>query len=379
MSKRLRLLSFALYDSAETVLGALVFSTLYPLYITEHLDTKVYSALYGFSFFLSFLLALQLGRVADSRGLRKRFFIFFSLGVPLMGLVLHLTFEVPTVNFLFYLLLALVHQQALVFYNSLLKSFDARGVASGLGVAVGYVGSAVALLFLAPRVELPQAFIWVSLIFFLLSLPSLLTLKEPQERQQVRLKELLKDRRFLFLMGSILMLMELAHTLIAMMGVYLREVYALDKQEIYRVIGLSALGGVLGGAFFGLLTDRMSAERLFPFGFFLWAGFVVLLYFTPESMLLPLGLLAGLCLSHLWTTSRVLLLEKFTEGDVSVRFSFYSLSERVASTVGLMVWSFFLLVTGGQYRLSALLMLVFPLLGLVLYLLSDRRFKVKGF
>ena len=38
-------------------------------------------------------------------------------------------------------------------------------------------------------------------------------------------------------------------------------------------------------------------------------------------MILLLGLFAGLSLSHLWTTSRVLLIERFTRGDIALRTS----------------------------------------------------------
>jgi len=50
-----KLLSFALFDSGETILGALIFSTFYPLYITQHIDPKLYSFLYGLAFFFPFL------------------------------------------------------------------------------------------------------------------------------------------------------------------------------------------------------------------------------------------------------------------------------------------------------------------------------------
>ncbi len=373
---KLRLLSFALYDSGETILGALIFSTLYPLYITKHIDVKSYSFVYGFVFFVSFLLALQFGKLADKRGWRKRFFTFFSLSVPAVCLLLFVSFESPLINFLFYLLLAVVHQQALVFYNSLLKSFDLKGFASGFGVALGYVASALALIFLAPNLSLPYAFLWVAMLFFLLSVPSLYSLPEPMGRQEVMLRKLLRDKNFVLTLLSMLLLMELAHTMIAMMGVYLREVYGLSERDIYKTIGFSALGGVLGGLLFGKLTDWLSARRLFPLGFLLWSVFLLLLYSTPKELLLPLGFFAGLCLSHLWTTSRVLLIERFSGGDIAVRFSFYSLSERIASSLGLISWSLFLFITE-DYRLSALLMLLFPAIGVLLYILSNRRFEIQ--
>ena len=374
MKKSHRILSFALFDSGETILGALLFSTLYPLYITQHIEVKTYSLMYGFAFFLSFLFALQVSKMADHRGLRKLFFTLFSLSIPLTCFFLYLSFQRVSLNFFFYLLLAILHQQALIFYNSLLKTFETRGFASGFGVALGYVGSAIALIFLAPKLNLPSAFLWLALIFFLLSLPSVLALPEPKQRQEINLWKILKERDFLLVMLSMLLLMELANTMIAMMGVYLREVYGLEKGDIYRVIGFSAIGGVLGGILWGSLTDKLSASRLFPLAFLFWSLFLLFLYITPRDFLLYLGLFAGFSLSHLWTTSRVYLIEKFTKGDIAIRFSFYSLSERIASSFGLFSWSFLLYITGDNYKLSALLMVFIPLLGFVIYRISGKRF-----
>ncbi|HHJ63728.1 MAG TPA: hypothetical protein ENJ61_02370, partial [Aquifex aeolicus] len=70
--------------------------------------------------------------------------------------------------------------------------------------------------------------------------------------------------------------------------------------------------------------------------------------------------------------SRVLILSEFPEGEASVRLSFLSLTERIASTSGLTVWAIFLMLSNDNYRLSAALMVVFPLGGIGLYLLYLR-------
>ncbi len=96
--------------------------------------------------------------MADYRGLRKTFFSLFSLLIPLICFALYLSFHKVELNFFLYLLLAIIHQQAMLFYNSLLKIFETKGTASGFGVALGYVGSAIALILFAPRLSLPTAF-----------------------------------------------------------------------------------------------------------------------------------------------------------------------------------------------------------------------------
>ena len=365
-------LSFALFDSGETILSALVFSTFFPLYITEYVDPKIYSLIYGGSFLLSFGLALQLGRIADSRGLRKQFFTLFGFAVVLLCASLWLSYANPVLSLLLFVLLTVSHQQSFVFYNSLLLGFEKRGLTSGIGVALGYVASALSLIFLARHLDGAEVYPVVALLFFLLLLPSLFFLKNPSQRSEVRLRDMFRDRRFLLLVLSLLSLTEVANTLTAMMGIYLREVYALSAVEIYRVIGFSALGGVAGGFLWGHLTDLFGPRWTFPAGFALWILFLLLLPLVPPKLILPVGFLAGLSLAHLWTTSRVLILSEFPEGEASVRLSFLSLTERIASTSGLTVWAIFLMLSNDNYRLSAALMVVFPLGGIGLYLLYLR-------
>ncbi|WP_457601662.1 MFS transporter [Hydrogenivirga sp.] len=366
-------LSFGLFDTGETILGALVFSTFFPLYITQHISTSLYSFLYGLSFLLSFALALYLGRLADRRAVRKPLFSLFGALVSLLCALVGLSLSYPGLALLFFLLLAVSHQQALVFYNSLLLGFERRGFTSGLGVALGYVGSAVALIFLARHLRSPEVYYFVSLIFLIFLVPSLLTLENPPQKEEVSLKEVFRDKKFLLLILSILTVTEVANTLVAMMGVYLREVFSLENSDIYRVIGLSALGGVLGGVFWGRLSDAFGVKKVFPLGFILWSLFLITLPLAGKSLILLWGFLAGVSLSHIWTTSRVLILSEFPEGEASVRLSFLSLTERVASTLGLFIWGILLLLTEGDFRLSAGLMALFPLLGLLLFVYMRSR------
>ncbi len=361
-------LSFALFDSGETILSALVFSTFFPLYITKFIDTKIYSALYGFAFLLSFLLALYLGWVADRSSKRKPFFISFSILTSFFCSLIALFYLHPYLALVAFLLLAISHQQAFVFYNTLLLNFEAKGFASGLGVAMGYVASAIALVFLARYLKEPEVYLIVAGMFLALFLPSLRYLDNPVSGDSASLKAVLKDRKFILFVVSLLSMTEVANTLIAMMGVYLREVYQLERGEIFRVIGLSALGGVGGGVLWGALADRIGVVRIYPIGFFLWSGILVALPFVPAEGVLLVGLAFGVALSHLWTTGRVYTLEVFETSSASIRLSFLSLTERIASTTGLMLWSLFLLITGDNFRLSAGLMAIFPLLGALLYL-----------
>ncbi len=368
-------LSFALFDTGETILGALVFSTFFPLYIIKHIDTKVYTLVYGSAFIVSFFFALILGKIADSKGYRKLFFGIFVSLTALFCILLFFTSDYPILSLIIFSAMAISHQQAFVFYNSMLLGFDSRGTVSGLGVAFGYIGSAIALIFLAKMLHIPDAYLVVAGIFYTLSLPAVIFLKNPLQREEGSIKAVFKEKKFILTIISILSLTEVANTLIAMMSIYLKKVYGFEDVYIYKVIGFSAIGGIVGGFLWGKITDIFSAKKIFPIGFLLWIGFLVALPLTPTKLVLLIGLSAGFALAHLWTTARILILEEFPEGQASLRLSFLSLTERIASTTGLFTLSLFLWLTSDNFRLSAFLMVIFPLAGLYFFYIARKNAK----
>lgn len=315
-------------------------------------------------------MALILGKIADEKGLRKKFFLLFVFLTSFFGFLLYIFYENPYLALFVFVLMAIFHQQSMVFYNSMLLDFKEKGFTSGLGVAFGYIGSSISLIFLAKILNIPDVFLIVSLIFLILSFPSFLFLENPQKTSKVSAVQLFKEKRFIFTIISILSLTEVANTLIAIMGIYLKQVYSFENLTIYKIIGISAIGGIIGGIFWGYLSDKFKIEKIFLFGFFLWIIFLILLPITAANIIYLIGFLAGFSLSHIWTVSRVLIIEKFPSGQVSTRMSFLSLTERIASTTGLLVWSLLLLITEDNFRLSAFLMIVFPLVGLFFYKIS---------
>lgn len=94
--------------------------------------------------------------------------------------------------------------------------------------------------------------------------------------------------------------------------------------------------------------------------------------FISSQLIVYFGFFVGLSLAHLWTVSRVYIIQEFPSSEISTRMSFLSLSERIASTTGLFVWGLLLLITKDNYVLSAFLMTIFPLLGFFVYKLSQK-------
>ncbi|MCS7084156.1 MAG: MFS transporter [Aquificaceae bacterium] len=367
-----RSLAFGLFDAGETALGAILISTLFPLYISNHIPTKVYTLLYGLSMVVSFVLALLLAKVADEKSIRKRLFSTFGILTSLFCALIALSLKNPYLGLLVFLLMLIFKQQSLVFYASLLGGFEKRGLTSGIGVSMGYLGASLSLVFFAPRLELPSGALFISILFLALLLPAVMILDEPKKlNQEISILKVLKSKKFSILLLSCLLVMEVASTMSAIMGIYLKEVYNLEKKEIYLTIAFSAFGGVFSGPIFGYLTDKLGPSRIFPLSFILWACFLVLLFLTPKELIRYLGLFAGLCLAHLWTSVRALIIHN-SEGDFATKMAMLSLSERLSMSIGPIIWSLLLTLTLDNYRLSALLMVIFPALGGFFYLISRR-------
>ena len=368
----LKKLAFSIFDTGETILGAIIFSVFFPLYITRYISVETFTFFYGLVFLISFIISLQLGKIADERNLRKKFFSFFSISIFLLTLLLAFISENYLFSLIIFFLLATFHQQNLVFYNSLLTDFKEKGFVSGLGVSFGYVGSAIALIFFAQYFKIPDVYIYTGLIFLILALPSILFIENPEIKpKKINLKKIFSDKEFLLVIISILFLTEIANTLISLMGIYLKEVYKLEETEIYKVIGFSSLGGIVGGIVWGYLTKFIDIRHLFSVGFLFWFLFLVFLPFAPKDFLIAIGLFAGFSLSHLWTTSRVLIIEVFPENEVSTRLSFLSLTERISSSFGLIVWSFLLTLTK-SYQITVLVMSVFVLIGACIFIFRHK-------
>ncbi len=364
--------SFAIFDTGETILGAIVFSVFFPLYITKYISVETFTFFYGLIFLISFIVSLQLGKIADERNLRKGFFTFFTVSIFLLTLLLAIVSNNYILSLLIFFLLAITHQQNLVFYNSLLIDFKEKGFVSGLGVSLGYIGSAVALMFFAQYLEIPYVYIFTALVFMLLALPSILFIENPNIKpKKINLKAIFSDKEFLLVIVSILFLTEIANTLISLMGVYLKEVYKLEDTEIYKVIGFSSVGGIVGGIVWGYLTKYFDIKNLFVISFIFWFSFLIILPFTPKDFLILVGLFAGFSLSHLWTTSRVLIIEVFPKNEVSTRLSFLSITERISSSLGLMVWSFLLTLTK-SYKITVLSMSIFVIIGACIFLFRHK-------
>ena len=284
---------------------------------------------------------------------------------------------------LFWVVLAFVvagffYQVTLAFYNNLLPEAGEgqTGLASGLGVAFGYVGSAVALsLTRLFSPSYPVIFVGTALLFGVLG--ALVALATPSRTRRVptpSLREVFgivfQDRAFGGFLLVAFTLTEPAHTGILLLSLYFKRVFAMPDGQIALLLAGGAVSAALGALLWGLLAQRLSARRVFGWLFPLWAAGLLLVALTPRWGVFPLALLLGALLAGIWVLLRVVLLEGFGDRPLTLYFTYLALVERAASMVGPLLWSGVVRTlhdTPLAFRVGTGVLALFPVIGWGVY------------
>jgi UMF1 family MFS transporter len=292
------------------------------------------------------------------------------------------------------------YQTGLVSYNSLLTSVSApadRGRTSGLGVALGYVGSFLGMTLVFPFVDgakfakLPEAFqsfingltlvpmsadaglvranafIPTAALFALFSIPIFVRVRETSQAGggsagltlssvKETFREIVRDRDLRnFFIGTFLYL-DAIHTVYIVMATYGKFAAGLQDDQIIVVMMIALGAAIAGSAAYGALTDRLPLRISLFIVLGNWViALVLALFATSFSTYLPVAIVAGIGLGGVEVVTRVALLGLV---DVSRRgryFGFFNLTGKASSIVGPQLWALtlFLFAGAGAVRFRA--------------------------
>jgi MFS transporter, UMF1 family len=373
----LPVLSWALYDFANTIFSSNINTIFFPLYVSETVGkseslNQIASTFISYanalaSFFLVVFSPLY-GTWIDRTGRRKKWLgIFTALSVAatlLMGVAgysnhANFIFGLPA-SFVIIVLLFVAakffYHSGLVFYDSMISSLGNKQeipLISGFGVAVGYVGTLVGLavyLFVGEK-DYYRAFIPSALLFLLFSLPLFFFVKEEAEKAAAlkrkagffagyrdiyaTLKEMKKYQNIFTFMIAYFFLNDAVATTIAIMSVYAKSIVGFTAGEFILLYLVSTVSSIIGSFLFGYITRNKGTKKAVLYvGIMMCIALAIgVLAFSKLSFWIA-GSLFGVSLGAMWVTSRTYIVELSPQDKQGQFFGLFAFSGKVSAIIG---------------------------------------------
>jgi len=364
--KRSAIVSWALYDFANTIFAANVIALYVPLWVTQELGGA--DIHYGLALACSMaavaLTMPLLGTVSDQWGKRKPLLLLFTAVCTCATGVLGVWTSLPLALVCFAVANYAYHG-GLVFYNALLPAVTNKrhwGRVSGLGVGLGYAGAICGVVMVIPfvsgrlwRWDVPflagggnaASFLPTALLFLVFALPLFVWVREGGRTTQ---------RRKGGIWGALLKVMEYPHvirfllarffyldginTVVVFMSIYLVKVVGFSGMgEVQGFFIVSTVFAVGGGMGWGVAADRWGHKRTLSLVLFIFMATAVVAAVAAHKLLFWfIGPLIGVALAGVWTCDRPLLITLAPPQMYGECFGLYSLAGKLAAILGPLQW-----------------------------------------
>jgi UMF1 family MFS transporter len=276
------------------------------------------------------------------------------------------------------------YQAAQPFYNAMMPELappEEQGRLSGIGTAVGYVGTIVGLLLVAPffsgaipllgalpgtvigwlRTGVPftahagrvSTFVPTALLFLLFSLPLFLFCRDHNPRREhvpinwrtvfADVAHTLRDTRhhpgvLSFILASFLY-QDAIGTITSFMALYAVKAMGFARGTEATLFLVLTVPAILGSYVAGRLVDRYGARSTLIGTVVAWIALLLAMIAVPSQQAFWIvGLLIGLNFGAVPTAERPMLLALVPEDEAGRFFSLMLLSSRAAAVAGPLIW-----------------------------------------
>jgi UMF1 family MFS transporter len=399
-ASRGQILSWTLFDFANTAFSVVVVTVIYSRYFTNYVASGqrwLWGLAVSLSMVLAALLAPPLGAVADFSRNRKRFLLLFTLTSVLCTALLYFVGAgMIAAGIALFVVANIGFEGGLVFYDAFLPGLTTRssyGRVSGYGFAMGYLGALAILLLvilILPESSRPDyyhyvrlTFVMAAAFFLLFSLPLFFSLHEPSldrspppsllragfARARDTLRDLFVEKRhpsvsrflvaFFVYNDGIL-------TVIAFAAIFAESTLKMSDAGIIAFFAIVQTAAILGSVVFGVITDAIGPKRTIGVTLLLWIGIVAGAYFVQsEGFFYVVALLAGVAIGSTQSASRSLMALLTPPGREAEFFGFYDgFCGKASAVIGPLTYGVIADLT--NERIAALSIGLFFLAGLIL-------------
>lgn len=386
------IIGWMFYDFANSSFTTIIVTVVYSAYFIKQVvggtagyGEQLWGRAVAISMTLVALSAPIFGAVADfSRSKKKFLFINCYITVIFTGLLYFVNSGEIIKGMIFFIIANFGFNSANVFYDAFLPEItepEDIGKVSGYGWALGYVGGLLSLFIslILVKIDVRLVFPAIAAYFFVFSLITFFWLKElrlPSKRtnyfktaiQRItftyrNIKKIPELLKYLF---SYFIYNDGITTVIVFASIYGITRFGMTTQNMIVYFILAQVSSVIGSAVFGNLTDKIGVKKTLSMSLFIWIVVVIWAFYCKSGFeYYFVGLTAGLAIGSSQSNSRTLLAMLTPHNKQAEFFGFYTLTGRLSSIIGPLVYGEIARRTGSP-RWSVLSLIVFFVTGFVI-------------
>ena len=393
------ILGWITYDFANSSFVTVIVTVVYSVYFkkqvvgSEELGTALWGRAISLSMLMVAILAPFLGAIADHSNFKKRFMLIFCyLSVIFTGLLYFVGKGDIFIGMLFFIVANFGFNASNVFYNAFLPEIAPRkdmGKISGLGWGFGYVGGLLALLISLPLVDFNVRLVFPTIaafygLFAIVTFALLRERRSPVGRTShvdVGLRRIASTfrniRHFKDLMRYLIAYLiynDAIVVVITFASIYGATRFGMSTQQLVVYFIIAQGTSILGSILFGYLIDILEARRTITITLGIWIAVVLWAYFCKSATeYYFVGVLAGIAIGSSQSSSRTMLALLTPHEKKAEFFGFYSLTGRIASVLGPLVYGEIARVTGDQRKAILAVLIFFVVGGVLLQFVNEKR------
>ena len=411
--KRKRVISWALYDWANSAFATTVMAGFFPLFfksfwaadLSPAESTAVIGTTNSLAGLLIVLLAPFLGAYSDLGKFKKKFLAFFAfLGVLSTGYLYFIPQGDWVIAASLYALAVIGFSGGNIFYDSLIASVskqEQRNKVSSLGFSLGYLGGGLlfvinVLMYLNPAwfglSSQSEAILWsfvsVAVWWAVFSLPLFMSVEEKSNAEISKglfktiteafkavastLREIKKHKRVAIFLIAYWLYIDGVDTIVRMAVAYGSDI-GLDASSMITALLLTQFVGFPATLVFGIYADKIGFKKILTIGISIYI--LVTFYAYYMSTALEFYILAGtvgLVQGGVQAISRSFFSTIIPVNKEAQFFGFYNLVGKSAVLLGPALVSWVALIFGNpRFGILSLLFLLVPGL-ILLWMVPDK-------
>ena len=383
---------WALYDLADTIWSFAIFSRAISLFLVDQLGDSAGNLWLGLSVALSVginaLVSPFLGAVSDRYGRRLPFLFAFTVGAVVPSILI--PFVPVPIGIALFCLAMFSYQSSLIYYDAtlqLVSTPENRGRIASLSTGVGYMGTVlIAAILILTHMSVTTTFVVAPLLFFVLSLPTFVLLKEdPSLRRKDpdplgaawsqtwrTIRSLDKYPGLGRFLAARFFYTDALNTSITIMTIFSIKAVGFTEDESTYVLLILTLSAIVSAFIWGRLVDRYGPKRTLFSVLLLWAvALTVGATMISKGPFLVAGLAIGAGFAGLHVSDRVLMYRLSPPDRLGEFYGLYGLVGKGSQVIGNLFWGVVLFLTfdtlgKGAYQLGIFTLLFAMLVGLFL-------------